>query len=379
MSLAIVDVREWQNVLDLRTGKKRDDDTPLIRMIKSVLTKHPYPGDIDAKSNRWVTDTSLDLIDKYDPSFVFLSYTQQYFSMRFTQLTKAERQQMCDAVFAEVDRFSKETGFLTIVIGTGDMIPVVGEIDLSRLDGLAINSQWSTRYAGLHGISDKDKKYIGNIAEIERVVSKAEFMSLFKGAPGDAKLLPDFLAVAREGFSFKAPSLRRPVMIPACNAFIPVSTTVGDVKSIIDISQRIDGYLKNHKVALIMVEGIGVKDFPLPYKRCSNGMGWYSYEAGSSQYLALSTGKHQFFNYPIGSKDYMEDDEKAEYPFSGYFNTIPDNTLGSRFDGKSIAVGNRSMFMHTVTGTDISYECFARNLYNQGCMAVIHRQNKLCK
>jgi hypothetical protein len=34
------------------------------------------------------------------------------------------------------------------------------------------------------------------------------------------------------------------------------------------------------------------------------------------------------------------------------------------------------MFMHVVVGADISLECFARNLYNQGTTAVIHRQDK---
>lgn len=52
---------------------------------------------------------------------------------------------------------------------------------------------------------------------------------------------------------------------------------------------------------------------------------------------------------------------------------MPADTIGECFHGKSIAVGNRSMFMHTAFGTDISVECFARNLFNQGVMAVIHR------
>jgi hypothetical protein len=34
------------------------------------------------------------------------------------------------------------------------------------------------------------------------------------------------------------------------------------------------------------------------------------------------------------------------------------------------------MFMHMVTGADISIECFSRNMFNQGTMAVIHRDNK---
>jgi hypothetical protein len=61
MSLAIIDARQWQNVLDLRTGKKVEDDSPKTRMVRGVLERHPYPGDVDTLSNRWVTDTALDL------------------------------------------------------------------------------------------------------------------------------------------------------------------------------------------------------------------------------------------------------------------------------------------------------------------------------
>ena len=32
--------------------------------------------------------------------------------------------------------------------------------------------------------------------------------------------------------------------------------------------------------------------------------------------------------------------------------------------------------MHVTTGCDITVECFARNLYNQGLMAVLHRDDK---
>jgi hypothetical protein len=376
MSLAIVDVREWQNVLDLRTGKPRKDDTSLLRMVKNVLASHPYPGDIDIQSNRWVTDTALDLIDKYHPQFVFLSYAQQYFSMRFTQLAQAEREKMMNAVFLEVERFTQESGFLPVIVGTGDMTAITGDIDLSRLDGLAVSSHWSTRYIGLYEMSYNDLKYIKGNAGIERVVSKKEFVDLFGGSAKDAKRLPDFLAVAKEGVCFRTPALRRLVMIPACNACIPVATTLGEVNSITDISDLIAANSKKHKIALIMVEGVGINDFKLPYKPCSNGMDWYFYEAGSAQYLAISTGKHQFFTFPAGYREYVEDNEQKEYPFSGYFNAPPDNTLGNRINGRSVAVGNRSMFMHTTTGTDISIECFARNLYNQGCMAVVHRQDK---
>jgi hypothetical protein len=109
-------------------------------------------------------------------------------------------------------------------------------------------------------------------------------------------------------------------------------------------------------------------------------MEWYYYEPGEAQYLTIVSGRHRFLDYPTGSGyKYFNGAEGAtrSYPFSGHFKSIPEGTFANTFPGRSIAVGNKSMFMHMVTGADISVECFARNLYNQGTMAVIHRQDKL--
>lgn len=373
MSVAIIDAREWQNVFDLRTGHKWQDDSPKIKMVKAVLKDHPFPGDIAEHSNQWVTDTALDLVERYDPSFAFLIYSQQYYSFRFEHPGEAKREQLIDAVFDEVERFSKESGFSPVIVGTGDMIPVNDYIDLSRLDGLAMITHWLTRYAGLYSMSSADMHYLQGIGGIERLVSKEEFMSLFSDEQVAADRLPEYLAVAKEGYCFRSTLLRRPVMIPSHNYSIPVSAALGKVNSITDISGSIDAILREKKVALILVEGVGIRDFRLPYTTCANSKGWYVYENGEAQYLTISTGTHQVFAYPPGYRSYAEDDENKEYPFSGYLTSLPTGTLGERFCGRSIAVGNRSMFMHTVTGTDIAIECFARNLANQGCLGVIHR------
>ena len=84
MSSVIVDARGWQNSLDLKTGEKIEAAGPVVEMVKGVLQRHPYPGDMDPGSNRWVTDTALDLVDSYNPRFVFLTYAAQYFSGRYT-------------------------------------------------------------------------------------------------------------------------------------------------------------------------------------------------------------------------------------------------------------------------------------------------------
>lgn len=374
MSVGIVDVREWQNTLDLKTGKKTDSDADAVQMLKNVLKRHPFPGDTAPESNPWVTDTALDLVDAYDPQFVFLTYAQQYFSARFLPTTEGERQAMYDKVFAEIDRFVERTGFTPVIVGAGDMIPVAGHIDLSKLDGLGVCSHWATHYAGLYDATSRDLEYIKGLEAVERVLTKEEFMEKFQGVPGDADRLPDYFVAAREGFCFKTPALRRPCMIPACNGSIPLSLPWGEAAAVTDIGGWVLAGLERQKIALILIEGIGMKDFRRPFTPCRNGLDWYFYEPGEAQYMAISQGKQQMFEHNPGYRDYRE--ENDDYPFSGYFNSIPEHTLGKRFAGRSAAVGNRSMFIHTLTGADVSIECFARNLNNQGALGVVHRFDK---
>jgi hypothetical protein len=111
----------------------------------------------------------------------------------------------------------------------------------------------------------------------------------------------------------------------------------------------------------------------MPHRPCINSVDWYYYEPGDAQYLTMTTGKHQVFAYPSGYQYHDENDAKKGWPFSGYFLNIPEHTVGMDFPGKSVAVGNHSMFVHMIFGADICIECFARNLYNQGCLGVIHR------
>ena len=138
--------------------------------------------------------------------------------------------------------------------------------------------------------------------------------------------------------------------------------------------------LSEKNIALIVMEGVGLDEFLWPHSSCRNGAEWYYYEPGEAQYLTIMSGEHRFLDYPTGSGyKYFNDATEAtqSYPFSGHFKSIPEGVFTRTFPGKSIAVGNKSMFMHMVTGADISVECFARNLYNQGTMAVVHREDKI--
>jgi hypothetical protein len=375
MSLAIVDARQWQNLFDLRTGTKVQDESPKTLMVRGVLERHPYPGDVDRLSNYWVTDTALDLVERYDPQLVCLLYAHQYFALRHVQSTDAERQEAMADVFQEIERFVAASGFTPVIVGTGDMTELAGEIDLSRLDGLAISTHWSARYAGLHQPSERDLAHVKAQPHVERVASRAEWMALFPGAECDPARVPDYLVVACEGWTFRTTGtpLRRAFVIPGESRTIPVATPLGTPDAVTDLRGLVETELPRARIALIILEGVGLRDFTIPHTRCDNGAGWYYYEPGDGQFLTITTGTHQVFAYPVGYRYADETDANPDYPYSGYIKRIPEHTVGRDFDGRSISVGNHSMLTHMVFGTDIVIECFARNLYNQGCLGVIHR------
>jgi hypothetical protein len=374
MSLAIVDAREWQNQLDLRTGKKVQDDSSQALMVRGVLARHPYPGDVNIESNRWVTDTALDLVGLYNAQLACLFYAHQFFAGRYTPMKEDQRLKMIESAFEEVNRFVRETGYTPVIVGSGDMVELAGNIDLSKVDGVAISSHWSARYAGLHQASSRDLEYVSSLPQIERVVPRDEWIGIFGGTEYDCSRIPEYLLVAKEGWTFVTTGvpLRKALRVPGASYQIPVSTPLGKPETLLNIRDLIQSKLEETKIVLAIIEGVGIRDFLLPYNSCINSVGWYYYEPGDPQYLSLTTGKHQVFAYPTGYKYHDENDAKREFPFSGYFLNVPEHTIGMDFRGKSVAVGNHSMFVHMVFGADICIECFARNLYNQGCLGVIH-------
>jgi hypothetical protein len=375
MSLAIVDARQWQNLLNLETGEKVQDDSASTRMVREILRQHPYPGDVVFESNRWVSDTALQLIEKYDPQLACIFYSYQYFSGRYTPMTEDERKKMLADVFEEVLQFVQKSGYTPVIIGSGGMIDLAGEIDLTKIDGIAISSHWSARYAGLHQASRRDLDYLAAHPQIEKIVPRDEWFRLFPGIECRMERIPEYLLVSRAGWNFVATGtpLRKALRVPGPSFTLPISTPLGKADSIMDVRNLILSNLRARKIALIILEGVGVADFLLPYQECNNSVDWFYYEPGDGQYLTMTTGSHQVFAYPTGYQYHDENDANKGFPFSGYFLEIPKRTLGTDFPGKSIAVGNHSMFVHMIFGADICIECFARNLYNQGCLGVIHR------
>ena len=373
MKQVLLDVVEWQAAFDFGTGKEAKKEGPLLKLAEEVLKKHRYPGDTNLQSIPWVTDVALELYNSYRPGFMFLNFAQPYLMSAFVEDNPQQWKSLMAMIFAQIERFAGATGMMPVVIGTGDMIPLKGYIDLSALDGFACGGGMAPRYAGLFKPSAGDMNYVLKHRDIELVVEKEKLIALFGNVQEFVERLPDFILVAKEGFIFKTfGSAPRPFYkVQARNKTIPVYSTLGNVSSITDICSLVLTHLQDKKIALIIVEGIGTKNFPGPCVPCSNSLDEYIRSRGG-QYLSITTGKHLAgHSYPPGFKYYLEDTEEKKYPLSGYFGRHLPITIGHRFRGKSAAVGTRSILTHMAGGADISIECFARGLYNYGTMAVI--------
>jgi hypothetical protein len=70
-NIGIIDVVEWQTVVDMRRGIPVDADGHLVEITRNVLKKQPYPGDLESESVSWVSNVALDLYESYQPQQVF--------------------------------------------------------------------------------------------------------------------------------------------------------------------------------------------------------------------------------------------------------------------------------------------------------------------
>ncbi|HPZ64361.1 MAG: hypothetical protein WBK48_07495 [Dethiobacteria bacterium] len=372
--LAVLDAVEWQTTLDFETGKETTVKSDLAAMAQELLKRHRYPGDMDLESISWVTNVALDLYQNYAPQFMFLSFSQPYFFSAFERTDGVQWQVLVSLLFARINHFIEATGMTPVVVGTGQMVPLKGYINLSTLDGLASGGGMAPRFTGLYKPSARDLELVRAHENIELVKTKEEVIELFGNNEDFVKRLPDYVLGAGEGYAFKAfGSIARPMhKIPGRNMEIPVFTPLGEVNSITEIAPLVLKNLETKKMVLIVLEGIGPEDFLMPYSACDNSLGWYDYAPGDGQYLTIGSGRHLAdHSYLPGFKYYLEDDENKKYPLSAYFTKYVPIMIGHSFPGKSAAVGSRSVLTHMASGADISVECFARGLYNYGTIAII--------
>lgn len=376
MSLGIIDVREWQVTVDFETGLKKPIKNDRTEIAKKIITGKYYPGDMDDSGIEWVRKMAVELNEYYKPNFMFLNFAQPYFySLYDSNFSYKRWNEIINSIFINIEMFIKETGFTPVIVGLGKMTDVKGYIDISTIKGLPISTNWSFQTAGLYNAHEEEIENIKNIPHVKRVVSKDEFLNNYKCSQSIKEKFPDYLLLAEEGYTFKGlqSGSRKIFKIPAINREIPIYNPLGKTKNIIDIRGTIEKTLPEKNIALIIIEGVGERDFLYDYKLCSNTMDFYSYENLENQYMAISTGKHMSELYLPPVHLYYEDEhELSKYPFSGGYNEMPQDTIGRIKNIKSAAVGTRGMVTHIAGGADICIECFSRTLYNFGTMAIIN-------
>ncbi len=374
MKLGIIDVREWQTTVNLETGYHVEvTPTPLTREISKLLSNNPFPGDLRWESNSWVSTVALQLDHIYQPELMFLSYATTFFQSMFAPREQIAWEKLVSNVKDEVERFINTSGFTPVIVGTGSTTALAGNIDLTQLDGLAISGGMGPLYAGLYDPSSRDLEYLQNNQLIATVIPRSQMEKDWPGNSSFHNHLPDYLLIARPGYVFRGlGSMSRIVhRVSSQDPTIPVKADA-TVHNITDIAGLVRKMLKNNKVALILLEGIGIKDFPWKYSECSNTYGTYTYNGPDEQYHCICTGLHlPGHPYPPGYRYYEDDGENKPWPFSGPYQGISNQTLGADPDIKSAAVGSRSILTHVASGADIVVECFARSLYNYGSMAVL--------
>ena len=129
--------------------------------------------------------------------------------------------------------------------------------------------------------------------------------------------------------------------------------------------------LNGKKVLLAVIEGYRADAAAHSgFQMCCNKDEWYSY-AGMAQYLLLTSGK-TFYETPYPPV-YNRTKKKREtvYPFSGFFVSIPADTLGDLPGIRSAVVSSRSMIVHMAANADLAIECYCRDKSNYGTMAAI--------
>jgi len=375
MNLGLIDVVEWQTTVDLRTGRPAEASHPLLDLGRRLAREHPYPGDLAGGGDRWVTDVAIAVDRAYHPDLMCLDYAGLYFPPMFGRQRLDARESSIGATFAQVERFVTETGFAPVIVGLGELTPLIGQIDTSHLDGVPVAGGMSVRYAGLNRPSARDLEWLTSHPGVEHVIPIGRVRSELGGCEAFYEAAPEYILAAHEGWIFRGVNTgaRTIYALPAHDEAIPVHGLPAPASSLTDIAASVLALARERRVALILVEAVGCRTFPLAHDPTDNTCGWYRYSVGDTQYLAIAAGRHFVEQpYPPGFRYELYDDERKPYPFSGIYRELPSDAIGRRCPGRSAAVGARAVMTHAVFGADIAIECFVRALYNHGVMATVH-------
>jgi len=338
--IGLIDTGGWQRIIELKTGNSIIYSSDLLKGVSKIISSNPYPGELKQESDAWITNVALELNSLYSPDFIMLQYSQPILAGRFT---KQKIKPFIINTFRQVERFQKETDFEPLIVGTGDLIDVKRSIDIEHLIEFGFTHAHDN-YAEVHTAKEADIEKLKGVEGIEKILSKEEILRSIGGSNEFKKRLSDFTVIAEEGISLKGVGARakKKYRISGKNKFLPIYTGLEYPSDITDIYRIIKSSVQKRKVALILIGGAGLNNFPYEYKKCKNHIGDFIYNPSKLQYLAMTTGLH--FNKLGIPFTYMYDkwEPKNDYPYTPSRKIMDhiDKTIGRNIGKKSVAVGN---------------------------------------
>jgi hypothetical protein len=375
--LGIIDVREWQAVIDLVTAKPVKRDEEFLQPLKKLAERFPYPGDRDNAGSKWTIEAAEAVVNHYHPGWLFLGFTQPFFSSTYGQCTIETRKNTAKIIFDYILGFAKKHSFYSLIVSTGGLVPLKGYIVLPELKGNLQSSAWCHNMAGVYQSEPGDEAVLAQEPHIRSIIKKEDFAEEYKDTkPAYIKDFPDYLLIAEDGWHFKGlcSNNRALYNIEKYNSTLPVYSEIGYPGHIEGICSLMEDALdQGKKVLLAVIEGLDEDDFMLPYQNIDNCRGWYAYQ-GYTLYHTLVTGKpfYQCTHPPIYD---MSARRKLplRYPMSApHTGTICEDSLGRRTKVPTAAVGSRSITTHAMVNADLMLECYIRAQANMGVLVAVN-------
>lgn len=378
MKEVLLDVGGFQSVVDFETGEPIETEpSESMRKVMEMTPKIPFPGDRKIETIDWTIDAAIEVNKLIQPDYMFISMATPMMLRLYEEFTDEENDAIDTRVFQQVDRFLSETGFEPIIVGGGGVSKPKGVIDFSSLTTQPILSMCSHNIASLYDAAPGDAEKLKDIEHIKQIISKEEYIALNRHLSDYHKsLVPDYIIVKENGWAYESIT-KRGVPLVGCadmDETLPVYSALELPDHIRDVSMIADRALDNgSRVAIILLEGIGEKNFKLPHRNVINKDDFFTYDQGHALYFALNTGwKYNDHDYPPVPVPLAVVNSSAKNPFSQFFKTLPTNTLGTRPDIVTAAVGSRSGFTHETCMADLCLECHARNLAASGVFALVN-------
>lgn len=202
--LGIIDVREWQAVIDLVTAKSVKRDEEFLQPLQKLAERFPYPGDRDNAGSKWTIEAAEAVVSHYNPGWLFLGFTQPFFSSTYGHYPLEARKSTAKIIFDYILDFAKKHQFYPLILSTGGLIPLKGYIVLPELKGNLQSSAWCHNMAGVYQSEQGDEAVIAQEPHIRSVIKKEDFVKEYKVVnPAFISDFPDYLLIAEDGWHFK--------------------------------------------------------------------------------------------------------------------------------------------------------------------------------